>query len=275
MTEPKDSPYILGHHSDELQRLIHQSRYLGELTEDILHKAGLEPGMSVLDVGCGAGDVSFLAAKLVGRAGSVIGIDRSSEAVALARQRAEDVGFQNLKFEQADLEQFSPNLQVDALIGRLVLLYMRDPAGSLRGWSKAVRRGGIVAFHEMVMSGMRSVPPAPTYDKAGGHVIEAFRRAGNEVDMGLHLYETFTAAGLPAPEMLMGGRVEGEPDAQGYLAIAGIVRTLLPAMERFGLWSAAEADVDTLAARMRDEVVAGGGVIVAPPLVGAWTRMPM
>jgi ubiquinone/menaquinone biosynthesis C-methylase UbiE len=44
----------------------------------------MEPGMRVLDVGCGTGDVLFLAARLVGPTGAVLGVDRSAAAVAVA-----------------------------------------------------------------------------------------------------------------------------------------------------------------------------------------------
>lgn len=77
--------YVLGHSSAELQRLIDQSRFFGDLTAQVLRQAGLGRGMRVLDVGCGAGDVSFLAASIVGPTGEVIGIDRSPNS-ALARR---------------------------------------------------------------------------------------------------------------------------------------------------------------------------------------------
>ena len=71
--------YILGHDPGELDRLIAQARFFGDLTEEVLRRAGVGPGMRVLDVGCGTGDVSFLAARLVGPTGSVLGVDRSAD----------------------------------------------------------------------------------------------------------------------------------------------------------------------------------------------------
>jgi hypothetical protein len=59
-----------------------------------------------------------------------------------------------------------------------------------------------------------------------------------------------------------------------YLNVAEVVRSLLPLIEKFGVATAAEVNIDTLADRMRDEVVAGGGVVVTPSLVGAWSRRP-
>src|SRR5215211_5695773 len=95
------NPYALGHTNEELERLISQARFFGELTEHFLALAGIQPGMHVLDVGCGAGDVSSLAARIVGPTGSVLGIDRSDESVALAASRATAGGLRNVRFVAA------------------------------------------------------------------------------------------------------------------------------------------------------------------------------
>ncbi|WP_309570182.1 methyltransferase domain-containing protein [Deinococcus sp.] len=64
----------------------------------MLRLAGLREGIRVLDIGCGAGDVSFLARSLVGDCGSVTGVDRSPDAVAAARNRAHSAGLTNVEF---------------------------------------------------------------------------------------------------------------------------------------------------------------------------------
>jgi ubiquinone/menaquinone biosynthesis C-methylase UbiE len=74
-----ETTYALGHSSAEIQRLKDQAAMLRPITERLLRSAGIDAGMRVLDLGCGAGDVSMLAAELVGPAGIVVGIDRSRE----------------------------------------------------------------------------------------------------------------------------------------------------------------------------------------------------
>jgi cyclopropane fatty-acyl-phospholipid synthase-like methyltransferase len=61
---------------DELQRLEVQGRALGPATRMIFAAAGIRTGMRVLDLGCGVGDVAFVAADLAGADGYVVGIDR-------------------------------------------------------------------------------------------------------------------------------------------------------------------------------------------------------
>ena len=73
MTDSANPEYVLGRAAEELDRLIKQAAFFGDLTGHTLKVAGLAPGMRVLDVGCGAGDVSFLAASIHRRAWSYKG----------------------------------------------------------------------------------------------------------------------------------------------------------------------------------------------------------
>ena len=81
--------YVLGHSKPEIERLIAQSALLHSTTLRLLHETGLKSGMRVLDIGCGAGDVSMLAAKIVGKTGTVVGIDRSIDAINYASNRGD------------------------------------------------------------------------------------------------------------------------------------------------------------------------------------------
>src|SRR5258705_9960035 len=84
--------YVLGNTTQEQERLKLQGRFLENWTEQFLRLAGIEPGMSVLDLGCGVGDVSLLAARLVGPSGHVTGIDRDSVVIKKAGERVRDEG---------------------------------------------------------------------------------------------------------------------------------------------------------------------------------------
>jgi len=86
---------------DELARLEAQGAAMAPATRMIFAEAGIQPGMRVLDLGCGAGDVAFAAADLVGPDGSVVGVDRSPEALARARLRAEQRGLTQVRFVTA------------------------------------------------------------------------------------------------------------------------------------------------------------------------------
>jgi ubiquinone/menaquinone biosynthesis C-methylase UbiE len=92
------STYVLGSSPRELSRLSMQARLLRPITERLLRQAGIKEGMRVLDLGCGAGDVSLLAAEMVGPTGFVLGIDQSAEAVAKATERVRESGLRRSIF---------------------------------------------------------------------------------------------------------------------------------------------------------------------------------
>ncbi|MEV4450635.1 methyltransferase domain-containing protein [Streptomyces mirabilis] len=69
-----ESAYSLGHSPTEMDRLVLQARLYDPITTQALRLAGLSSGMRVLDVGCGAGDVTFAGAGIVGPTGAVTGI---------------------------------------------------------------------------------------------------------------------------------------------------------------------------------------------------------
>src|SRR5262249_58103413 len=96
-----------------------------------------------------------------------------------------------------------------------------------------VRPGGVIVLQEgHFTSGGQGLPHSPLYERCAHWIRETFRRGGVDLQMGLRLYQTFTKAGLPAPQMIIGARVEGGADSPAYEYAAQTVRSLLPMMER-------------------------------------------
>ena len=73
--KPSTCTYVLGQAPEAIQRLLKQGQLLNPFTRRVLKEAGITAGMKVLDLGCGPGDVSLLAAELVGETGRVLGVD--------------------------------------------------------------------------------------------------------------------------------------------------------------------------------------------------------
>jgi ubiquinone/menaquinone biosynthesis C-methylase UbiE len=266
--------YALGYSESEFKRLEQQSELYRDLTEDVLCRAGLAPGMRVLDIGCGVGDVSLLAAELVGPSGFVVGVDRSSEAVETARRGAAASGTTRTSFAAAELDAFSSEARFDALIGRFILMYLPDPAAALRKLRSHLVPGAIVAFQEMEMSLTRSVPPLPLFQQGVEWVIETFKRAGFEANMGPKLYTTFQQAGLPAPRMIAASRVEGGPDSQVYDYLTATLRSLLPMAEKLGMTTSAEVGIDTLTERLRRQAIQHNACLMPPTLIAHGAACP-
>jgi len=264
--------YALGHATGEIERLIEQARFFGDLTERLFRDAGVVPTMRVLDVGCGVGDVSFLAAKLVGPDGAVTGVDRSPEALAVAASRAAEAGVANVQFMVGDVASLTLPQPVDVVVGRLVVMYLPDPTAVVRHLRTLVKRGGVLAFQEFDLQGATSEPWCPLFEAAVERLRQTFTKGGIGTRTGLHLGRVFESAGLGSPTMLLGARVERGPDSRIYRQVAEVTRAVLSLMTNAGVASAETVDIDTLETRLRDEAMALDATLVAPPLIGAWAR---
>jgi SAM-dependent methyltransferase len=269
--------YVLGHSDHELARLGDQARILDAFTERLLREAGIQLGMHVLDVGCAAGDLSFLVANLVGSSGRVVGVDHSPEALATASARSLRMGLTNVEFIHGDLQADAlelPEQVFDAVVGRLVLYILRDPVKCLRNLLRFVHPGGLAVFQERSI-GRTGVawPSVPLWNTVGRWWWEANKRSGTDGQLGLKLHGVFVEAGLPAPQLLLDVCVDGGADSPYYEWIASSTRSGLPALERLGIATAEEVGIETLAERLREETVGRAALLWVTSLVGAWARL--
>ncbi|MFM8604172.1 MAG: class I SAM-dependent methyltransferase [Cyanobium sp.] len=268
--------YVLGHTPAELKRLRRQHRLIGGFTRRLFVEAGIASCRRVLDVGCGAGDVTLLAAELVGPGGSVIGVDRETACLGLGRERASAAGFSRVTFQAGDPAKLAFEAPFDAVVGRYVLLFQADQAGWLRALAALLRPGGLLVLHEPDFEGLASHPPVPLYDQCCHWVQQAFARAGTPVVMASRLHGLFRAAGLPAPQMRLETALGGSSGGGAWLeALADLAGSLAPAIESAGLASAASLDPHSLAARLRQSVEDHDAVVIGRSEVGAWCRLPV
>lgn len=265
--------YALGHSEREMGRLSAQAGVAEPFTRRLLQQAGLSPGMRVLDVGSGSGDVAFLCASLVGPAGEVFGMDTVPAAVETARERGRNAGFGNLTFAVGDAAEMPFERPFDAVVGRLVLMHQHDPAAMLRKLSRLLRAGGIIAFQEYDVSGGRSFPLSPAYEQCLEWAKAVFAATGTDWQMGPKLYATFVKAGLPPPAMSLDAAVGAGVDNPVASIMSEVIRSLLPALVKCGIATEAQVGIDSLRDRMQQEILAADGVLISPSLIGAWTKL--
>jgi SAM-dependent methyltransferase len=230
-----------------------------------------------LDLGSGAGDVALLLAEMVGPQGEVVGVDIDADVLETAHLRMREAGFTNVSFLNADIANLPLEGEFDAIVGRLIFIHLSAPASSLRRLSKLLRPGGIIAFQDYDMGHFLTTavhPPNALAEQMFTWIGEAFRRAGIPVRMGLELYRVFLDAGLPAPQMLGEAIIITGTDLPGCRLGAETTRSLLPLILKFGLATAEEVEIDTLAERICQEAIDQGLVMRGPDVISAWTRLP-
>jgi SAM-dependent methyltransferase len=178
------------------QRERHETM-LGRLTARLLSAAQIQDGENVLDVGCGCGGVTILAARAAGR-GHVLGADFSRIQVAEARRLAAAAGVANVRFEAADVQVHPFRAGVfDVVLSSFGVMFFDDPPAAFANLRKALRRGGRLAFlcwrtreenpvftfgfaEAAAVLGFRERPgPSAAFSLAGtGHAGALLREAG-------------------------------------------------------------------------------------------------
>ena len=275
-TSHHDATYTLGRTSHETTRLIEQSRIYGESTQRLCKRAGITEGMRVLEIGSGAGDVALMLAELVGPKGRVVGVDVNPAILETAHERATDAGMRNVEFIPGDARTLAFSDKFDAIVGRFVLMYMSDPRRAFAQLIMHLKPGGIAAFQEPEYTLYPAFlhPDTPLMNQLVKWILGVFEHSKAHLDTGMELYCAFVDAGLPPPTMHLESPIGAAKTWAGYRYMATIFQSLLPLLEKYGLATVEQVDVDTLAARIRKEVLTSKRPFFLPSHVTAYSTLP-
>ena len=108
----------------------------------VLPNLPIKKGMSVLDVGCGWGDMSLQVAEIVGPKGRVVGIDCVDAFLEEARKDAAAKGLSNVQFSRGDAEVALPESEFDYVVARFGTMFFTNPVAALRRMRMALKPGG-------------------------------------------------------------------------------------------------------------------------------------
>jgi len=265
--------YVMGHDDRERRRLRLQASILNPLTEHLFRRAGISPGMHVLDVGCGVGDVSLLAARLVGPDGLVTSVDIDPRALETVESRASAERIEHIVCIQADIQSWRPGRKFDAVVGRHILIHSSDPLAVLRGCAASLHERGLAVFHEYDFSVVhRGWPPVPLGDRLM-EVFDRFFARALCSNIGSRLWTLLMEAGFERPDCRAEYPISGGPDSDYYEWISESFRSIHPRAVALGVIADGEFDLDTLEQRLREEATARNSCVPAPAMIGAFTRL--
>ena len=206
----------------------------------------------VLDLGCGNGQTTRLAARRASR-GHVVGIDLSAPMLERARATAAAEGVTNVTFEQGDAQVHPfPSGSFDVAISRFGIMFFSDPVAAFANIGRALRPGGRLAFLCMqdmsrndwlrvLVSALAAHVPGPEFAAPGAPGMFSLAEPA-------HIGEVLTSAGFdevtptPAEAPMLFGR--DAADAAAFLMNSGPIRFILDQVDQ------------TTAERARDAVTA-------------------
>lgn len=257
---------------DEYERLRAQAALWQRATEDVLDRVGLQPGMSCLDVGAGAGAVMRLMANRVGPAGRATGIeiDGALGCRALADLRAEGgAQFELIEADMRALEQV-PGGPFDLTYCRLFLMQMQDPVAILETMMLWTKPGGYVAAQEFDFEAIAVEPLCPAMAEFNRLFEGVFRGHGRNLRAGRQLPAQFEAAGLGLPDGT-NAEVKYLPLKDIGPLLIGVYQGLYAAAVELGIADPVRAE--TFKAEMTEAAADGRYYCLTPILIGAWKRV--
>lgn len=226
MPAPRETAvYTHGHHESVLRS--HSWRTAANSAAYLL--PSLEPGMRILDVGCGPGTITADLAELV-PGGHVTGVDRAPEILERARATAAGRGLDNVGFAVADVHALDhPDDTFDVVHAHQVLQHVGDPVRALCEMRRVVRPGGLVAVRDSDYAAMTWFPASEGLDAW----LELYRRVaranGGEPDAGRRLKAWALRAGFTDVAASSGTWTFATPEERAWWSGLWADRTLTSA----------------------------------------------
>jgi ubiquinone/menaquinone biosynthesis C-methylase UbiE len=196
-----DKEYVLGTDEAEYQRLGFQHQLWSDLAHRAWMHAGIAPGLTVLDVGCGPGFAAMDLAAIVGVTGRVIAVDESAGFVDRLRAEASARHAASIEAHVCDVQSLEslpivPGT-VDLAYARWVLCFVADPAAVVRGVARLLKPGGRFCVNDYFnYETMTIAPRSAAFSRGIAAVGKSWRNRGGDPDIVGRLPRLAADAGM-------------------------------------------------------------------------------
>jgi len=264
-----DASYVIRTGAAARDRLELIARLFWPTTEAFLERSGALGATSLVDVGCGIGDV---VARLAARGIGAFGIDVNEEVVGAATERSAGLG-SPASFRIGGLKDLGVDdalCGLDAVYARCVLSHQADPRAGLASMVAAVRPGGTILVEDVEVAAVWSSPPSGALARHLDLYVAAALGLGASPGVGCELATMLRDLGATEVEVDVVQPVLREPaDIQAHARTMEAIAA--PVIEQ-GL--ATEAEVAELVAQLDEFATTPGVVATLPRIIQVSARAP-
>ena len=265
--------YALGADEEETARLRRQSAELRPEAEALLDQAGLRPGQSAIDLGCGPSGLLDLLAAAVGPSGRVVGLDADPVHVAAAARFAAEARLGCVSVLAGDARRTGlPDGEFDLVHARTLLITVPAPGEVVAEMARLARPGGWVACQEPDVEHALCYPPLPEWERIRELLALSFVRSGADPRIGRRVPELLRQAGLEPVEVTVHANCYPAGHSRRTL-LPDLVRSLRPVLTDRGL--ASEAELAELDEAVRAHLADPRVLMMPHLLVGVLARKPL
>jgi SAM-dependent methyltransferase len=269
-TDASAGEYSLATGEAAVRRLTALHRVYSPAGRRILLQAGLKPGMTAADFGCGVGATTRTLAEMVGPTGSVTGVDVSAAQLEQGRNLCEAEGITNAIFVEASATATGlPRNSFDLVYCRFLLMHLVDPAACLREMHGILKPGGVLVAEDGDLTSAGS-SPASSLQRFADLFGRLGPTRGLDYALGNRLYHLVNATGFMEPEVEIHQPAVGRGEDRFLLKWS--VEEAGPAFIGAGLVT--DAELDTILADMDRDTRNLDILVLVPRMSTVWARKP-
>ena len=211
--------YVLATGDAAANRLRILHNIYGPGARELLIRAGIRPGMRIVDLGCGTGMVTQLLAQLVGHTGEVVGVDYSAAQVEQARALL-PTELTNVRFIEASATDTGLTREnFDLVYCRFLLIHLTEPESALREMRELLKPGGIIVCEDGDLTSAGSEPPSKLQEFS--HLFGALGpQWGVDYTLGRRLFHMVLGASFSQVEITLNQPVFAQGENKRLLELS-------------------------------------------------------